>query len=230
MARRCNVWIFRIAALVWLALLFLWPAVGLSILGLWGAYVMLAACYYQAYLARSLERALGFRLGKQYLLVGRWRHCGVAIRWIAADGAFARAGFQEDDVLPGVSFTDFFRRLHSHRGQIVELAVVDGGEGPPFEERPQRVVGIAVPSSDESPPTREDAVVAFAIVYPYAFGAIGFAVGCLAFVWPAVADMPLLQMATPFAAGSLGMLLGFGLWNLSSSDDHHNDVLMPHRG
>jgi hypothetical protein len=230
MVPRHNLWLPRIVALVCLAVLIVSPTVGFSIIGVWCTYVMLAGCYYQAYLARSLERGLGFRHGKQYLRVGRWLHCGVAINWVAANGAFRAAGFREGDVVPGIGFNDFFRLLHSHRGRVVEVTVVDGGEGPPFEQRPQRVLRVAVPSVVECPPTRQDAVTAFSVSWPFALGAIGFAAGCLAFEWPAIGNSPVLQLATPFVAGGIGMLVGFLLCHTSSAGDHHGDVLMPNRG
>src|SRR5262245_7588666 len=230
MVTRRQLWLRRLAALACLALLFLWPALGLSIFGVWCAYLLLAMCYFQTCLGRSLERSLGFRLGKQHLHVGRRRHFAVAIRWIAADGAFARAGFREDDVLPGISFTDFFRRLHSHRGRVVELAVVDGGEGPPLDKRPQRVVRIGVPSIAECPPTRQDAILALSVLFPIVFGAIGCGLGWLTLDSLEIANSPPRNLAILFTAGNLGTGMGLLACNPSLKSDHHDDVLMPNRG
>ncbi len=111
----------------------------------WCAYIFVEGTYYQGILGPALERDLGFHEGAAYLCVGRRTHSAVAIKTIVEDGIFAKAGFVAGDVLPGLSHTDLFKRLHRHRGRVVEFTVVDGGEGPPFYERPKRVLKFAVP-------------------------------------------------------------------------------------
>jgi hypothetical protein len=38
-----------------------------------------------------------------------------------------------------------FKKLHRHRGRMVELAIVDGGAGPAFRKRPRRGIRLDVP-------------------------------------------------------------------------------------
>jgi hypothetical protein len=115
------------------------------------AYVAVEAFYYQVCLGPALERDLGFHEGSAYLFfVGRLPHSAVAIQKVVEGGVFARAGFRVGDVLPAMSHTALFKRLHRHRGRVAELTVVDGGEGPPFCERPKRLLKFVVPSRREA--------------------------------------------------------------------------------
>jgi hypothetical protein len=112
---------------------------------LFGIYTSVEAYYYQVRLRPALERDMGFREGTATLWVGRSYHSAVAIESVANGGVFARAGFRAGDVLPDVSHTDLFKLLHRCRGRAAELTVVDGGDGPPFDKRPRRLVRILVP-------------------------------------------------------------------------------------
>jgi hypothetical protein len=109
------------------------------------AYIVAVGTYYQVFLGPTLERQLGFTDGSAYLSVGR-RHSAVALAAVAPGGVFDQAGFRSGDVLPGSSHTDLFRLLHRSRGRVAALAVVDGGQGPPFGERPVRVIRFQVPA------------------------------------------------------------------------------------
>jgi hypothetical protein len=107
---------------------------------------IVAAFYYQGWLGAALQRDLGFRECRAYLFFGRWRHhSAVAIEAVDGGGVFALAGFRKGDVFPELSHTDLFKMLHRHRGRVAELTVVDGGKGPPFCERPRRVIRFTVP-------------------------------------------------------------------------------------
>jgi hypothetical protein len=113
------------------------------------AYASADAYYYQRYLGRKLEHDLGFHEGREYVRVSRGffgLYAVVGIKKVEPEGAFAHAGIRAGDLLPGISHTDLFRRLHRHRGGDLELTVVDGGHGPPSPyERPKRIVRINVP-------------------------------------------------------------------------------------
>ncbi len=128
-----------------------WEVLSIGFVAVVAAVALLAACivaagmYYQGVLGPALERDLGFTDGAAYLAVGRRLHSALALAAVAPGGVFDRAGFRAGDVLPGVSHTDLFRLLHRSRGRVAELAVVDGGAGPPFGERPPRVIRFEVP-------------------------------------------------------------------------------------
>jgi hypothetical protein len=117
-----------------------------ALVALW-VYVIAEALFYQGILGRVLERDLGFREGSASLPVAgpQGYISAVAIISVADGGVFAQAGFRAGDVLPEKSHTDLFKLLHRHRGRVAELAVVDGGPGPPFRERQRRVIRFAVP-------------------------------------------------------------------------------------
>ena len=110
-----QIWFGRIAAVGFLALLFVWPEVALAIVLIFIAYAFGTGTWYQGCQAPSLERALGFAHGKQYQRVGRRLHSALAVRSVVEGGILANAGFQSDDVLPEWSATEFFRHLHRER-------------------------------------------------------------------------------------------------------------------
>ena len=114
---------------------------------IWAVWIVAEASIYEGLLGPGLERDLGFRHGKAIL-----PHSGmfgyisaVDVSCVTEDGPFAKAGVRKGDVLPDETHTNLFKKLHRHRGKTVELAIVDGGTGPPFHERPRRIVRILVP-------------------------------------------------------------------------------------
>jgi hypothetical protein len=112
------------------------------------AYIVAEALYYQVFLAPTLERDLGFRHGTACVpdpLGTRVYISAPAIRSVVYGGVFDRAGIRAGDVLPDLSNTGLFKRLHRHRGRTTELAVVDGGPGPAFSWRPRRLVQVTIP-------------------------------------------------------------------------------------
>lgn len=110
------------------------------------AWIVVEAAIYQGIYQPNLERDLGFSEGTAILPDSSLRGYISAVEVSTVnDGAFARAGFRAGDVLPDESHTSLFKKLHRHRGRTVELTVVDGGAGPPFHERPKRIIRIDVP-------------------------------------------------------------------------------------
>ena len=121
-----------------------------SVVALLAANVFAAAAYYQGLLKPGLERDLGFTEGAAYLWVAGRTHSAVAVESVTPGGVFDSAGLRAGDVVPGLSHTDLFRYLHRHRGRVAELAVVAGGPGRPFHERPRRVLSVRVPAAKGS--------------------------------------------------------------------------------
>lgn len=74
----------------------------------------------------------GFRDGAAYLFAKgrRGDTPAVALAVVDEGGVMGRAGLRAGDVLPDLSHSGLFRRLHRHRGREVERVVVDGGAGP----------------------------------------------------------------------------------------------------
>ncbi|MBI3863249.1 MAG: hypothetical protein HY290_15265 [Planctomycetia bacterium] len=179
MRPRKSFWFARITALIVVGLFFVWPLVAGAIVVVWLIYRLGKATYYQGYQAPSLERGLGFRHGKEYRQAGWLPESSLAITSIVDGGVFQSVGFRVNDVVPDFSFTEFFRHLHIHRGQNIELDVVDGGEGPPFESRPRRTIAFSVPAYRESPPTRRDALAAVSIWFPILLMPVGAVAGYL---------------------------------------------------
>ncbi len=208
MGSRRTIWFYRSAGLVVVAMSFVWPVVAFSVFLTWVIYVFATGTYYQSYQGRSLERGLGFKHGKLYERVGWLWHSALAIRSVTDGGILSQAGFQTDDVVSGWSFTGFFRHLHRNRGRIVELEVIDGGEGPPFQTRPRRTLRFAVPTVSDAPPTRSDALVAISIWYPLIFLVAGGTLGLL-LCRAILPDSPLWgQLLAMYSVASIGCHIG----------------------
>ncbi len=114
-------------------------------------YFVAASIYYVALRGRALEKELGFSYGSACLpssgLAGYTS--SLALVSVVDDGIFDRAGFRQGDVLPDESVIGFFRTLHRRCNQVTELAVVDGGPGPPFHGRPRRMIRFVVPDGND---------------------------------------------------------------------------------
>jgi hypothetical protein len=111
------------------------------------AWIFTEAWIYLGLLRPNLERDLGFHESTATLPSSGLRGyiSAVAVVSVSEDGRFARAGIRAGDVLPDESHTSLFKKLHRHRGRMVELAIVDGGAGSAFHERPRRVIRLDVP-------------------------------------------------------------------------------------
>jgi hypothetical protein len=98
------------------------------------AWIVSDALIYLSCFGPSLERDLGFRDDTAILPASGIRGyvSAVAFRSVNEEGPFGRAGVRSGDVLPDESHISLFKKLHRHRGKIVELAIVEGGNGPQF--------------------------------------------------------------------------------------------------
>ncbi len=112
------------------------------------AYWIMEACYYQGRLARQLEKDLGFEIDSEYLNVpgSIFPHDVIRIWKLTEGGIFSQAGFRVGQVLPGFGLTEFYKLLHRGRGKQVQIEVAEGGEGPPFVDRPRQAIRFLVPS------------------------------------------------------------------------------------
>jgi hypothetical protein len=111
------------------------------------AWIVFEAVVYQRVLGPGLERDLGFKEGTAILPCEGLRGyiSAVSIVDVAQGGKLAKAGVSVGDVLPDESHTSLFKKFHRHRGREVGLSVVEGGAGPPFSERPRRLIEVIVP-------------------------------------------------------------------------------------
>jgi hypothetical protein len=118
-----------------------------ALLSIYFLYIILEYLYYNIIIYKILMRELGFRLGTSGLPADDQRVyiSALAIDSTADGGVFEQAGFRVGDLLPDETEASFIKLLQRHRGRTVELAVVDGGPGPPFRWRPRRVLRVAVP-------------------------------------------------------------------------------------
>lgn len=112
---------------------------------IWVAYVAGAAFYWQSYIGDPLERDLGFGHGTPYVTCNGWLQEVLVVESLTPGGVFEQAGFRQGDIIRGLSINDLFRLLHRGRGQQVMIRVVDGGDGPPLAERPERTITFVVP-------------------------------------------------------------------------------------
>src|SRR5688572_2632459 len=122
-------------------------AVAFVLFGMGVVYVVGAAFYWQMLIGTPLERELGFQHGSPYVQEdgSSWDTEVLTIGSVVPGGVFDRAGFRSGDVVRELSINELFQVLHRGRGQQVTIRVVDGGDGPPLDQRPERVITFEVP-------------------------------------------------------------------------------------
>jgi hypothetical protein len=124
--------------------------------GTWVVYIIVEAFYYQEHLGKLLERDLGFRHGSPYVRCSGSACEVLTLEAITPGRIFDQAGFREGDIVKGLSITGFFKLLHKNRGKVVTVCVIDGGDGPPLEERPERLITFSVPAGEKISQSRPD--------------------------------------------------------------------------
>jgi hypothetical protein len=202
-----QIWFDRALLLFAVALLFVWPLIALGVFLAWTVYVFSVGTYYQGYQGPSLERALGFELGCEFLRDG-WQSA-LAINAVVAEGVLADAGSRGDEVLPDWSRTEFFRYLHRNRGHVVELEVVEGDcGGTPFETRARRTLRFGVPTAVAAPPTRDDFRAVILVWSPLILIAVGGALGYLVSQATLPAGPFWAQFLIVYFSASVGCFLG----------------------
>lgn len=116
-----------------------------SLAALVGIIYVTAEMFY--YLGKPLEDDLGFRHGSPYLRCGDSIQEVFTIEAIVPGGIFDQAGIRDGDIVMGPSITGFYKLLHRNRGKEVTVHVVDGGDGPSLDDRPQRRIAFVVPAN-----------------------------------------------------------------------------------
>jgi hypothetical protein len=117
-----------------------------AVLVVYGASV---AWYWQKTVGEPLERELGFQHGTPYVQEdgSQWPQEVLTVESVVPGGVFDQAGFRQGDVVRGLSINGLFQVLHRARGQQVTIRVVDGGNGRPLEQRPERTITFFVPAA-----------------------------------------------------------------------------------
>ena len=119
--------------------------VGFGALVAFSVSVVTEALYYQGQLAEALQQDLGFTHATPYIRSG-WRTADVlVVGALIPGGVFDRVGFRVGDIIHGPSITGLYKMLHRGRGSVVRLTVLQGGDGPPLNQRPRRVIAVPVP-------------------------------------------------------------------------------------
>jgi hypothetical protein len=120
----------------------------LALVAIWVIHVFWSIWYWQIRIGQPLEKELGFRIGTPVIQEdgSSWPTEVLSIESLEWDGAFTKAGFQRGDVIRGVSLNELFKALHRGRGKSVTIRVVDGGDGPPLDQRAERTITITVPA------------------------------------------------------------------------------------
>jgi hypothetical protein len=119
----------------------------LMLFAAWLVYVMCAAWYWQTAVGAPLERDLGFWHGTPYIRETGASEARVVltVESIVPGSVFDQAGFKSGDIVRGLSINGLFQELHRGRGRQVTIRVVDGGDGPPLEQRSERAITFLVP-------------------------------------------------------------------------------------
>jgi hypothetical protein len=107
-------------------------------------FVAYQAEYYQIHLGRPLDRDLGFEHGSPYVFFGESSREVFTLHPIPG-GILATAGVRDSDIPIDFSITAFYNYLHRNRGSQVTVRVMDGGDGPPANQRLIRTTTFLVP-------------------------------------------------------------------------------------
>ncbi|MCG8602484.1 MAG: hypothetical protein MI807_20225 [Verrucomicrobiales bacterium] len=96
--------------------------------------------------AQQLKSDLGFDHGSPYVTIDDNAQEVFTIESIANEGAFARSGVREGDIVMDVSIREFYDQLEAHRGGTYTFSVVEGGDGPALPNRTMRTISVTIPS------------------------------------------------------------------------------------
>jgi hypothetical protein len=109
-----------------------------------GIYVSSEAEEYQVRLGKPLESDLGFAHGSPYIRIDGARQ-EVFTLHPTPGGTLAAAGVRDGDIPLDFGITGFYKHLYRNRGAEVTIRVVDGGDGPPVNQRAVRAIVFRVP-------------------------------------------------------------------------------------
>lgn len=110
----------------------------------WQAY---QASLYGGEYGSELESALGFTTDTVSVQAGGV-NVPVFIIEPVPNGYMDKIGFRDGDIIKSLSFTEFYKMLHTQRGHVVSVDVVDGGDGAPMEARKVKTVRFLVPQGN----------------------------------------------------------------------------------
>ena len=100
----------------------------------------------QASLGPVVESRFGFKLGTPYVLAGTESIEVMTISSVASDGAFDLAGVAEGEIVVSPErLGSFYRNLNLPAGEAVSFKLVDGGDGPPLDQRRARELVVVAP-------------------------------------------------------------------------------------
>jgi len=108
----------------------------------WIMWIQAEAAKYQTDLGPQIRSAYGFSHGSPYIKTGDYR-VEVFTVYPDAGGILERAGFRNGDIVVSENITGFYKLLYQSKAKEVTVTVVDGGDGPPVEQRKTRVVSFA---------------------------------------------------------------------------------------
>ena len=113
------------------------------------AYIALSSFYWEIVMGGPLEREFGFELGTPYIVEDGSSSLieVLAIESVVPGGFFDQVGFKAGDIVRHQKLDDVFRTLHRSRGKSITIRIVDGGNGPPLDRRPERTLTFVVPSA-----------------------------------------------------------------------------------
>ncbi len=119
----------------------------LAIAGVAAVLWMADLWYWQEQVGGPVRDDLGIVLDTPVLMIDGWPREVLSVSDVRPGSPMATAGVEPGDIIIGDSPRSLARRLNAGRGGFVELRLVPGGDGPPLESRPLRVVRVEVPSA-----------------------------------------------------------------------------------
>jgi len=109
----------------------------------WIVWTKTNATKYQTELGPQIRGKFGFAHGSPYIKAGD-KHIEVFTIHPKTDGLLHKAGFKDGDIVVDQTITDFYKMLYHAKGKVVEIKVVDGGDGLPIAQRKTRTISFKV--------------------------------------------------------------------------------------
>ncbi|MBL1294028.1 MAG: hypothetical protein COB61_009165 [Thiotrichales bacterium] len=97
---------------------------------------------YQVELAPEIEATYGFKISTPQVRVHDRRRQVLAIH-PEKNGLLYQAGFRDNDILLSHQITALYQALYNQQNQTLSFNVIDGGDGPPLNERELRTITLS---------------------------------------------------------------------------------------
>ncbi|PCH60490.1 MAG: hypothetical protein COC05_04430 [Gammaproteobacteria bacterium] len=110
----------------------------------WGWWIGEQTRIYQIEKAPEIEARYGFKISMPQIRVHDRRRQVLAIH-PDENGLLYAAGFRDDDIILSHQITALYKALYHQDDKTLAFKVIDGGDGPPLNQRELRILSVNPP-------------------------------------------------------------------------------------